>query len=154
MITKMQKQTIQLTMVNGLVRLLGLGMRIVFTRLLGAEIIGITELANSVHMMAITPLTSGLPLAVSRLTAKEKRSTQKAPLYAAIKLVKWVSFLWIPLFVLLTPLLSKISGDVRVFPSLLLTAPCILVLGYSATLNGYCYAVGKAMIPAASEFLE
>lgn len=58
-----KKQTVFLTGVNAVVRALGLLMRVMLSRLLGAEIMGIAELAQGVHMLAITPLTSGLPLA-------------------------------------------------------------------------------------------
>ena len=58
------KQTLKITAVNGVVRALGMLLRILLSRLLGAEIMGIAELSQSVHMLAITPLTSGLPLAV------------------------------------------------------------------------------------------
>ena len=65
-----KKQTVFLTGVNAVVRALGLLMRVMLSRLLGAEIMGIAELAQGVHMLAITPLTSGLPLAISRMTAR------------------------------------------------------------------------------------
>lgn len=65
-----KKQTVFLTGVNAVVRALGLLLRVMLSRLLGAEIMGIAELAQGVHMLAITPLTSGLPLAISRMTAR------------------------------------------------------------------------------------
>ena len=74
------KQTLKITAVNGVVRALGMLLRILLSRLLGAEIMGIAELSQSVHMLAITPLTSGLPLAVSRMTAKARTGgPHKAP---------------------------------------------------------------------------
>jgi len=45
-------------------------------------------------------------------------------------------------------------GDVRVLPSLWFTAPCTLVLGYSAAYNGYCYGMEWSVHPAISELLE
>ena len=50
-----KKQTVFLTGVNAVVRALGLLMRVMLSRLLGAEIMGIAELAQGVHMLAITP---------------------------------------------------------------------------------------------------
>ena len=55
-----KKQTVFLTGVNAVVRALGLMMRVMLSRLLGAEIMGIAELAQSVHMLAITPLAAAL----------------------------------------------------------------------------------------------
>ena len=45
-------------------------------------------------------------------------------------------------------------GDVRVMPSLWFTAPCILILGYSAAYNGYCYGLERSDVPAMSELIE
>ena len=78
------KQTLKITAINGVVRALGMLLRILLSRLLGAEIMGIAELSQSVHMLAITPLTSGLPLAVSRMTAKAKPEDRTKPLLAGI----------------------------------------------------------------------
>ena len=47
-----KKQTVFLTGVNAVVRALGLLMRVMLSRLLGAEIMGIAELAQGVHMLA------------------------------------------------------------------------------------------------------
>lgn len=149
-----KSQTIFLTAVNALVRALGLCLRVLLSRSLGAEIMGIAELAQSVHMLFITPLTSGLPLAVSRITAKEKQANREKPLLAGIWLVRLCSALLIPALALLSPLLARLMGDPRVLPSLWFSAPCILILGYSAVYNGYCYGMERSRIPALSELIE
>ncbi|MEG0048571.1 MAG: oligosaccharide flippase family protein [Clostridia bacterium] len=149
-----KKQTVFLTAVNGVVRVLGLVLRVILSRFLGAEILGIVELAQSVHMLAITPLTSGLPMAVSRMTARAKVQDKQKPLLAGIALVRLASVFLIPALLVLSPLIARIMGDVRVLPSLWFTAPCILILGYSAALNGYCYGMEQSHIPALSELLE
>ncbi len=149
-----KQQTILLTLNNAIVRALGLGLRIIMSRFLGAEIMGITELAQSVHMVAITPLTSGFPVAISRLTARCTTRTQSEPLVAGLRLVRIFSFVLIPVFWLLSPFLATLMGDVRALPSLLFSAPCILVLGYSAALNGYCYGREWSVYPAVSELIE
>lgn len=149
-----RKQTLHLTMVNGIVRFLGMIMRVVLSRMMGAEIMGITELAQSVHMLAITPLTSGLPLAVSRLTAKASRAERMKPLEAGVAIVRRAALVMIPLMFLLSPLLARLTGDMRVLPSLWFSAPCILILGYSAVYNGYCYGTEQSGLPAWSELIE
>lgn len=113
-----KQQTIFLTAVNAVVRALGLLMRVLLSRILGAEIMGIAELAQSAHMLAITPLTSGLPMAVSRMTAKAAADQKEKPLLAGISLVRIASLGLIPLFLLLSPWLAQIMGDIRVLPSL------------------------------------
>ena len=149
-----KKQTVILTMVIAAVRALGLGMRVLLSRSLGAEIMGIMELAQSIHMVVIAPLTSGLPSAVSRLTAKAHEKDKCHPLNAGLSIARCVSWLLLPLIWLLSPVLARATGDMRVLPSLWFSAPCVLVLGYSAVYNGYCYGVGASLIPSASELIE
>lgn len=149
-----KKQTAFLTAVNGVVRALGLLMRVLLSRLLGAEIMGIMELSSSVHMVAITPLTSGLPTAISRMTAKAAPANRVRPLMAGLWMARVASAVLIPLLWLLSPQIARAMGDVRVLPSLWFTAPCILILGYSAAYNGYCYGVGQSALPAVSELIE
>lgn len=149
-----RKQTLLLTGVNSIVRALGLLMRVLLSRGLGAEIMGIAELAQSVHMIAITPLTSGLPAAVSRMTAKAAPQDGQKPLAAALWLTRIVSAVLVPVLWLASPWIARIMGDVRVLPSLWFTAPCVLILGYSASYNGFCYGMDWAHLPAFSELIE
>ncbi len=152
--SKAKRQTILITGINGMIRAMGFLLRVLMSRILGAEIMGIAELASGIHMLAITPLTSGLPMAVSRLTAKEKEQNQYMPLKAGCHLVRLVSLLLIPLFLLLSPVIAKLTGDIRTLPSLWFTAPCVLILGYSGVFNGYCYGTGRSCLPAISELTE
>lgn len=149
-----REQAVVLTLANTIVRVMGFGMRVLFSRMLGSEIMGIMELGSSVHMMAITPATAGLPLAVSRLTAKAPEGSKEEALYAGKHMVRRLCLWLIPLYLLLTPLLAHLLGDTRTFPSLLMSAPCILILGYSAAYNGYCYGMNNAWPPALSELTE
>ena len=93
-------QTALLTCANLLVRGVGFLMRILLSRWMGPEALGIMELASSAHMLAITPVTAGLPLAVSRLTAKAKERT--LPLAAGRWWVNRLSLVLMPLFLLET----------------------------------------------------
>ena len=129
-------------------------MRVMLSRLLGAEIMGIAELAQGVHMLAITPLTSGIPMAISRMTARAPKDEKQKPLLAGIFLVRVASAALIPALLLFSPLLARWMGDVRVLPSLWFSAPCILILGYSAAFNGYCYGMEHSLEPAMSELIE
>lgn len=149
-----KKQTVFLTAINALVRALGLLLRVLLSRMLGAEIMGIAELAQGVHMLAITPLTSGLPMAISRMTARADDLNKQKPLMAGLRMVRMASAAMIPLLLLFSPLIARVMGDERVLPSLWFSAPCILILGYSACFNGYCYGMEWSRVPAVSELIE
>ena len=145
------KQAAILTCFNALTRALGFLLRIVLSRLMGAEAVGVMELSHSAHMLSITPVTAGLPLAVSRMTARDKNDLA---LRAGRQLVWKISLCLLPVWLLLSPVMAYLMRDLRVLPSLLLFAPCIPVLGLSAIYNGYCYGSGNVFPPALSEILE
>ncbi len=152
--TSAKQETVILTVMNALIRGFGLLLRVILSRLLGAEVMGISELAGSVHSLAITPLSSGLPVAISRMTAKAKKEHESLSLLAGISIVRIFSLVMMPLLLLFSPLIAQWLGDERVLPSLWVTAPCILVIGYSAIYNGYCYGIEQTRLPALSELLE
>lgn len=149
------QQTALLSCANFLVRALGFFMRIVFSRLMGAQAVGLMELSSSVHALLITPVTSGVPMAVSRMVAqRQDASQQRAVVRSAMKLALAVSLALVLCFVPFLPLISRLLGDTRTLPSLLLFLPCVPILGLSAALNGYHYGCGSTLAPALSELLE
>lgn len=150
------KQTAILSGANFLVRALGFVMRIFFSRVMGAQAIGLMELSSSIHMLLITPVTAGVPTAVSRMVAQQPKRPEKqhAILHHAIKLSLNIAM---PIFFVsffLSPMIAKILGDDRTLPSLIAYLPCIPVLAVSAALNGYYYGMGITLPPALSELLE
>ena len=152
----MKKQSVRtqafiLTCANALTRGLGFILRIVLSRLMGAEALGVMELSHSAHLLSITPVTAGLPMAVSRITARDR---DDRALRAGIKIALRISLMMMPVWLLISPLTARFLRDARVLPSLILFTPCILILGLSAVLNGYCYGQGNTLPPALSEMLE
>lgn len=140
-----------LTGANVITRALGFVLRIVLSRLMGAQAMGVMELAHSAHMLSVTPVTAGLPLCISRLTARDKDDTA---LRAGKSLVLRVCAVLTPAWLLCLPWLAHFLRDVRVLPSLVIFTPCITVLGLSAVYSGYCYGCGHALAPALSEMAE
>lgn len=146
-----RKQAVILTCANALTRALGFVLRIVLSRLMGAEAVGVMELSHSAHMLSITPVTAGLPLSVSRMTARDR---DDRALRAGTQLALRLSLILMPAWLLLSPVIAYFLHDLRVLPSLWLFTPCILILGLSAIYNGYCYGSGNAYPPALSELVE
>ncbi len=136
------------------VRVIGFALRIWLSRELGAQAIGLVELAQSAQMLLITPVVSGLPAAVSRMCAQSDAGRQARVLRCGMALALLTG---VPLaalaFALRVPL-SLWLGDVRTLPALLIYLPCIPVLGISCALNGYFYGSGKPVPPALCEILE
>lgn len=144
-------QALVLTTANALVRALGFLLRVLTGRLLGAQALGVMELGHSAHMLSIAPLTAGLPMAVSCVTA---RQGDRRALSAGCSLVRRLCCVLIPAWLLLSPVICALLGDLRALPSLWVFTPCMLVLGLSAVYNGYCYGRGNSLPPALSELLE
>ena len=149
-----KKQTVFLTGVNAVVRALGLLLRVMLSRAFWVrKSWALPELAQGVHMLAITPLTSGIPMAISRMTARPKDEKQKPAARGHFSGAGRICGTDSPPCCFF-PLLARWMGDVRVLPSLWFSAPCILILGYSAAFNGYCYGMERSLEPAMSELIE
>ncbi|MBR5560348.1 MAG: oligosaccharide flippase family protein [Clostridia bacterium] len=150
----MIRQTAFLSGSHFLARVIGFILRIWLSRELGAQAMGLVELAQSAQMLLITPVVSGLPAAVSRMCAKTEPERQVRVLRCGMGLALAFSLpLTLAAFVLRTPLALWL-GDIRTMPALLAYLPCIPVLGVSCALNGYYYGTGRPVPPAASEILE
>lgn len=145
------KQTVLLSGANTAVRAIGFAMRIWLSRVMGAEAIGIMELASSAHMLWIAPVTSGIPMAVS---CEAAAGHGEDALRAGRRLGLRISLIMLPILLLLSPLIAKVLGDGRTLPALLMYLPCLPVLAISAAYNGYCYGAGNTAPPAISELVE
>lgn len=148
------KQALILTLGNGLTRGLGFLLRLLLARWMGAEALGVMEMANSVGMLALTPVTAGVPSAMSRLTAKRSAGEQPLVLRAGLRLVGRIALWLTPALLLLSPALAWTLGDMRTLPAILLTAPDILLLGLCSVYCGYCYGRENTLLPAAAECAE
>ena len=136
-------------------RALGFVMRMGISRILGAEALGVMELASGAHMLALTPAAAGLPGAVSRLTARaETEAERRRVLTAARQMAVGLGAAVTPVFLILSPFISRWLGDGRTLPSLWLFAPCVLLVGVSSVYDGYFFGRGRALPPAVSEGAE
>ncbi len=153
MAASLKKQALTLTVANTFTRALGFALRLISARLMGAEAMGVSELAGSAVMLAITPVTAGVPTAMSRLTAQRENAPQNV-LRAGLNLVIRLSLWLMPALALLSPALAWLLGDLRTLPSILLSAPSILLLGLCAVDSGWFDGQSDALTPARSECAE
>lgn len=148
----LKKQTAVMTMCNVLIRGLGFVLRLVTSRLLGAEALGVMELASQAHMLALTPAAAGLPTVVSRMTAREKQPEEvlASARRMAVRLGLWMGCG----LLMLSPWIARWMGDERILPSLVCYAPCVLMIGLSGVYRGYSLGRGAAWPPALCEMGE
>lgn len=151
----LKKQAALTAAAGVLVRGMGLGLRLGVSRLLGAEALGIMELAGSAQMLALTPAAAGLPGAVSRLTARAGSGEERQRvLYAGRQEALRLTIGLLPVFLLLSPFLARWLGDGRTWPSLVLFSPALVLIGVSGVYDGACFGAGNAWPPALSDLCE
>ena len=149
----LKKQALVLTLANAYTRALGFVLRLVTARLMGAQALGVMELASSAVMLAITPVTAGVPTAMSRLTARPG-ADEGAVLKAGLSLVTRLSLLLMPAVLLLSPGMAWLLGDWRTLPSILTSVPVILLLGLCAVYSGWFCGKQDMRTPALNECTE
>ena len=154
--TRLVRQTLGLSGSHFVVRVLGFLLRILLSRELGAAAMGLVELAHSAQQLLITPVVSGLPAAVSRMSARAEGNParQTRVLRVALALALCVSLPLTAVAFLLRGRIAAWLGDARTLVALLCCLPCIPVLAVSCVLNGYFYGTGRPALPAAGELLE
>lgn len=150
----LKKQAMAVAVSSALVRALGFALRLLLAALLGAQALGVSELAASVYMLALTPVVAGLPAAVSRLTATERGEAEGVAIFCARRLALQTGLILMPLFMLFSPLIARALGDTRTLGALLLFSPCIPILALSCALDGYLFGVGDVHPPARSDLIE
>ena len=149
----LKKQALVLTLGNAYTRALGYALRLVTARLMGAQALGVMEMASSAVMLAITPVTAGVPTAMSRLTA-QKNNNPTVVLHTGLSMVRKLALFLIPAMLVLSPGIAWLLGDLRTLPAILTSLPCILLLGLCAVYSGYFYGLDDAATPALNECAE
>lgn len=154
MMRKLLIQTAFLSCTHFLVRMLGFVMRIWLSHELGPQGMAIAELAQSAQMLLVTPVVTGLPAAISRMSAQASAGKRTQILRCGILLALMTGMpLAVCAYLLRTPL-SLWLGDIRTLPALVIYLPCVPILGISCALNGYCYGTDHPAPPAACELIE
>lgn len=141
--------------ISGLVtRGLGTIYRIFLSRVIGAEAIGLYQMAFPTLILFITIVTSGIPIAVSKLVAEASARkdilTEKKILRISLALVTIISIFLSIIFYFLIPLICKyLLTDARVYQTLLVIVPILPIISVSSVLRGY-FQGKQNMIPTAT----
>lgn len=155
----MKKQTfIQGTLIllaAGLInRILGFIPRIALPRIIGAEGVGIYQLAYPFLLLILTLITGGVPLAVSKLVAEA--DSQDNPKQAeqimrtALLFTTTAGVILSGLCLLFAPwITSHLITDKRVYLAYMMMIPIILIVSVSTVLRGY-FQGKQNMIPTAT----
>ncbi len=151
--------TILLVIVNFLVRSLGFIYRIMLSRLIGAEAIGLYQMVFPFLTLLTTVTTAGIPIAVSSLVAKENSLSNREGVYKVLTVALCIGgtlSLIISILVSLNidPIVTKILKNKSIYYPFLYTIPAISLITFSGTLRGFFYGLKDVSPPANSQVVE
>lgn len=130
------KTVAYITIFSIITRVLGFLFRIYLSRALGAEALGLYQVSLSVFMVLLTLVSSGMPVVISKLTAKyhaQKDKYSEGSLVSTALLISLItSFVLIIFVIIFKNMFSKIFADDRCYSILLVLLPAIL---FSAVYN-------------------
>ncbi|MGI6113536.1 MAG: stage V sporulation protein B [Mahellales bacterium] len=148
-----------LTLTNFIVRLSGFIFRIYLSRLLGPEGIGIYQLVLPIYVFLLTLASAGISVTVSRYVAeewsKDKSSGIKRIILNSVVVVTiWNIILSVVTYYSIADLSNYVLKDERTYLALLVSIPCLFIVGYSSILRGFFYGMQSSTIPALAQIIE
>ncbi len=153
------RSTITLTAVGLIAQLLGFFYRVVLSRLVGAEVMGLYQLILPAYSIFLSLAVTGLTVAVSSLSAqyaaREAAGGVHQLLLAALRALV---LLWLPLALAVAlfsrPIAQLLLGDGRTRLGLVLLLPVLLLTGVENLTKHHFYGIGEVRLPAAVELGE
>lgn len=148
-----------LTGLSALSQMLGFGYRVVLSRLVGAEIMGLYQLVMPVYSVLLSVTAAGLAAAVSNLTSQHLALGNRRGAHQTIRACLGLLFLLLlPVGLVVIPASDFLSvsllGDARTQLGLILLLPCVALTGVENLHKQYFYGAGRVTPPAVVELLE
>ncbi|KGG80801.1 polysaccharide biosynthesis protein [Caloranaerobacter azorensis H53214] len=151
--------SIILAIVNFIVRFIGFCYKIILSKLIGPEGIGLFQMVFPVLMFFITITTAGIPIAVSKLVAKQNSINN---LKGAKKIFKIALLITILIAIILSLIILigssyislKILKNEEVNKSIIMLAPAVLIISISSIFRGYFYGMKKISPAGIAQIIE
>jgi len=155
----MRRGTLILTFTSISSQLLGFVYRILLSRLVGSEVLGLYQLIMPVYAVLMSLTAIGLTVAVSNLSAQYHATGNMKAVGQLLRRCLLIFFLLIiPLAAVVMVFSDSISvyllGDARTQLGLLLLLPCIMLTGVENLHKHYFYGSGNVRPPATVEITE
>ena len=148
-----------LTALSAVSQLLGFGYRVVLSRLVGAEVMGLYQLIMPVYSVLLSLTAVGLTSAVSNLTSQHLAlGNRRGAEQTRVACLRILALLLLPVGVAVILCSDAISvyllGDARTQLGLILLVPCVALTGVE-NIHKHCfYGAGLVRPPAVVELLE
>lgn len=144
--SKFIKSTIILIVGGFLTKLLGMLIKIVMTRLLGTKGIGTYMLISPTFTLLIGLASLGMPVAISKLVAEDKRNNKNL-VFSAIPIVMIINILIIIILIFITPIIAnKLLNEPKTYYAIMAIGMVLPFISISSILRGYFFGKEK-MIP-------
>ncbi len=145
-----------LTGFSVLTRIIGFLFKIYLSRAVGAESLGIYQIAFSVYMVIETFVSSGLPLTVSKLVSKDTTNKkQMSSIVTAALTIGLITALSLCIIIFaFRALVGKLFTDERCLNILLTLLPATVFSSVYAILRGYLWGKKKFFLVSFTEFME
>ncbi len=148
-----------LSVVNFIVRSIGFIYKIILSKLIGPEGIGLFQMVFPVLMFFVTFTTAGIPIAVSKLVAKRNSINDH---HGVKKIFRTAVFITAVMALILSICVlifgEYISYNVLenkdVYPSIILLAPAIFFISMASVMRGYFYGLKKINPAGIAQILE
>lgn len=138
--------TIILIIGGFITKILGMLIKIVMTRIVGTEGIGLYMLMNPTFMLFIAVATLGMPTAISKLVSEDKRNNKRL-LSSAVPIVIIVNiFIMVTILLSAKWLSSSLLHEPRTYYAILSIGIVLPFISISSILRGYFFGKQK-MIP-------
>ncbi len=153
------KNTLILTLTSQLLRVIGIYLLAYMSGKIGEEGIGLYQLILSIYMLAATFASSGIGIAVSRLTAEAISKSGGRSTTSVLRRAVMISLLLGAIFGTALYLLSDFIGggwlgDARTILSVRTLAFGLPFMALTSSLQGYFYGMKKVLKPAGQMMFE
>ncbi|MFP4199358.1 MAG: putative polysaccharide biosynthesis protein [Halanaerobium sp.] len=140
-------------------RVMGFGYRVILTRIIGAEGMGLYQMAYPIYTVLLVVSRSGIPVALAKLIADKIAVDKKKEAYKIFKVARKMSFivgLIISIIMALSakPLILLLSLDPRSYYAVLAISPAIFVVSIMASYRGFFQGLQDMVPTAKSQILE
>lgn len=140
--------------IGGLItKLLGMIIKIITTRYIGDEGIGLYMLIIPTFILFINIAQLGFPIAISKLVAEDKQSSKKI-LFSAIPVSIILNIILLIIVFILSPIISKLLHDERTLYPLIAIGFVLPFVSISSIVRGYFFGKHKMMAHIISHICE
>lgn len=153
------KGALLLTVLGAVSQLLGFGYRVILSRMVGAEVMGLYQLVMPVYSVLMSLTAVGVTAAVSNLTARYLALGNGRGADQVVSTCLRIFFLLLlPVGAVVILCSDAISvhflGDARTQLGLILLVPCVALTGVENIHKHFFYGSGRVKQPAAAELAE